>query len=188
MTRNALAGGSDHFKPRSSPWVRLSVMRLIGVVPWSGINIACGVCGVSLKDCMFGTFIGCLPWTAVTCQVWRYFTSRNAKNKISSYQIGDILQTVASTPTPTPQTLSSLLASPEIIFKLVFLSVLSLAPILGHTHLRAMIPISTRSPNLEEQETKWTSVNDWRTKTAISAQPQKDQHSINILKQEKIRD
>ena len=69
MTRNALAGGSDHFKPRSSPWVRLSVMRLIGVVPWSGINIACGVCGVSLSDCMLGTFIGCLPWTAVTCQV-----------------------------------------------------------------------------------------------------------------------
>jgi hypothetical protein len=111
----------------------------------------------------------------------------NAKNRFSSYQIGDILQTVASTPTPTPQTLSSLLASPEIIFKLVFLSVLSLAPILGRTHLRAMIPISTRSPNLEEQEMKWTSVNDWRTKTAISAQRQQNQHSINNS-QEKSRD
>lgn len=73
MTRNALGGDSDsdHLKPKSSPWVRLSIMRLIGVVPWSGINIACGVCGVSLTDCMLGTFIGCLPWTAVTCQVWR---------------------------------------------------------------------------------------------------------------------
>lgn len=112
----------------------------------------------------------------------------NAKNKISSYQIGDILQTVASTPTPTPQTLSSLLTSPEIIFKLVFLSVLSLAPILGRTRLRAMIPISTRSPNLEEQEIKWTVVNDWRTKTGLSAQRQRDQHSINILSEEKSRD
>ena len=112
----------------------------------------------------------------------------NTKNIISSYQIGDILQTIASTPTPTPQTLSSLLASPEIIFKLVFLSVLSLAPILGRAHLRAMIPTSTRSPNLEEQEIKWTSVNDWRTKTAISAQRQLDQYSINILSQEKSRD
>jgi hypothetical protein len=101
-----------------------------------------------------------------------------------SYQIGDILQTVASTPSPTPQTLSSLLASPEIIFKLVFLSVLSLAPILGRAHLRAMIPISSRSPNLEEQEIKWTSVNDWRTKTAVSAQRQED----HILSQEKSRD
>lgn len=78
MTRNALGGDTDKDhpdtpgsgpKPKSSPWVRLSVLRLIGVVPWSGINIACGVCGVSLVDCMLGTFIGCLPWTAVTCQV-----------------------------------------------------------------------------------------------------------------------
>jgi hypothetical protein len=175
MTRNALGGSSDHFKPRSSPWVR----------PWSGINIACGVCGVSLVDCMFGTFIGCLPWTAVTCQVWRYPISQ-LKINFQSYQIGDILQTVASTPSPTPQTLSSLLASPEIILKLVFLSVLSLAPILGRTHLREMIPTSTRSPILEEQEIKWTVVNDWQT--GMSAQRQRDQHSINILSQEKSRD
>jgi hypothetical protein len=76
MTRNALEGDSDldldnSAKPRSSAWVRLSVLRLIGVVPWSGINIACGVCGVALTDCMLGAFIGALPWTAVTCQVKR---------------------------------------------------------------------------------------------------------------------
>lgn len=50
-------------------WVRLVVMRLVGVVPWSGINVACGVCGVSYFDCFVGTFIGTMPWTAVTCQV-----------------------------------------------------------------------------------------------------------------------
>lgn len=53
----------------SGVWVRLSVLRLVGVVPWSGINIACGVCGVPMWDCMLGSFIGTLPWTAVTCQV-----------------------------------------------------------------------------------------------------------------------
>lgn len=83
MTRNALEGDSDSdldefgnsSKPRSSAWVRLSVLRLIGVVPWSGINIACGVCGVAITDCMLGAFIGALPWTAVTCQVrWGCFT------------------------------------------------------------------------------------------------------------------
>jgi hypothetical protein len=126
------------------------------------------------------------PQLHVRYDVFTFFTI--AKNKFTSYQIGDILQTVASTPTPTPQTLSSLLASPDIIFKLVFLSVLSLAPILGRTHLRAMISISTRSPNLEEQEVKWTLMNDWRTKTAISAQRQQDQHSINNFSQEKSRD
>lgn len=76
MTRVALSG-SNHdipeseteLHPKSSAWIRLSVLRLIGVVPWSGINIACGVCNVRLADCMLGAFIGCLPWTAVTCQV-----------------------------------------------------------------------------------------------------------------------
>jgi hypothetical protein len=98
------------------------------------------------------------------------------------FQIGDILQTVASQPTPTPQTISSLLASPEIIFKLVFLSVLSLAPILGRTRLRAMIPISSSSPNLEEKEIKWTLVNDWRTKIGISVQRQRDTMNIQEKK------
>ncbi|TFL00471.1 snare associated Golgi protein-domain-containing protein [Pterulicium gracile] len=124
MTRAALQG-SSRSKPDStvqSAWIRLSVLRLIGVVPWSGINIACGVSGVPLFDCMLGAFIGTLPWTAVTCQ------------------IGDILQTVASHPSsPASQPVSALLASPAIITKLILLSVLSLAPILAKDRLKALI-------------------------------------------------
>ena len=56
-------------KATSPTWVRLTVLRLVGVVPWSMINIACGVLGVALCDCSLGTFIGAIPWTAVTCQV-----------------------------------------------------------------------------------------------------------------------
>ncbi|KAG5732370.1 hypothetical protein E4T56_gene11513 [Termitomyces sp. T112] len=148
MTRNALEGASDadeaSAQGRSSPWVRLSVLRLIGVVPWSGINIACGVCGVSMTDCMLGAFIGCLPWTAVTCQ------------------IGDILQTVASTPSPSPQSISDLLTTPDIILKLIFLSFLSLAPILARDRLRLLIS-SPRHISAEEK-TRWAWVQQWRTK------------------------
>lgn len=75
MTRNALegdAGLDTSAKAKSSAWVRLSVLRLVGVVPWSGINIASGVCGVAISDCILGSFIGSLPWTAVTCQVREY--------------------------------------------------------------------------------------------------------------------
>ncbi len=61
------SGGS--VKAPSPTWVRLSVFRLVGIVPWSGINVACGVLGVALWDCSLGTFIGAIPWTAVTCQV-----------------------------------------------------------------------------------------------------------------------
>lgn len=66
---DADSGTSASTKASSPVWVRLTVLRLIGIVPWSGINVACGVLGVGLWDCFLGTFIGAIPWTAVTCQV-----------------------------------------------------------------------------------------------------------------------
>ncbi|CAE6404598.1 unnamed protein product [Rhizoctonia solani] len=119
----ALQGsGNEKSAKRTPTWVRLVVMRLIGVVPWSGINIACGVCRVSFVDCAIGAFIGTLPWTAVTCQ------------------IGDILQTLAVGSTSgNPQTLSSLLGSPSIVFKLVVLSLLSLGPVLYRNKLSELL-------------------------------------------------
>ncbi|KAG6917907.1 hypothetical protein DXG01_000516 [Tephrocybe rancida] len=174
MTRSALEGGSgdeaESGKTRSSTWVRLSILRLIGVVPWSGINIACGVCGVSIADCMLGSFIGSLPWTAVTCQ------------------IGDILQTVASTPSPTPQSISSLLTTPDILLKLVFLSFLSLAPILGRDRLRLLI--SSPRPLSTEEKTKWAWVQQWRTKLRSKSKTRAQQREqslkeLAVLVQEK---
>ncbi|KAG8956546.1 hypothetical protein FRC04_000024 [Tulasnella sp. 424] len=111
-------------------WVRLTVLRLVGVVPWSALNLACGICDVPLWDCAIGGFIGMLPWTAVTCQ------------------IGDILQTVASSTASEEaagQTLSSLLTSPSIIFKLVFLSLLSLGPVLLRDKLSELLSGSRKS-------------------------------------------
>ncbi|KIM68778.1 hypothetical protein SCLCIDRAFT_105212 [Scleroderma citrinum Foug A] len=159
MTRHAIEGESNlstSTKAKSSAWVRLSVLRLVGIVPWSGINIACGVCGVALSDCILGAFIGCLPWTAVTCQ------------------IGDILQTVASAPLPPQETVSSLLASPYIIFKLVVLSFLSLAPILGRERLRALI---SRSPSAQpdgarlDRQDRPNWVSRWQTKIRLPSRP-----------------
>ncbi|KIJ70029.1 hypothetical protein HYDPIDRAFT_78000 [Hydnomerulius pinastri MD-312] len=177
MTRNALEGESDLStgpKPKSPAWVRLSILRLIGVVPWSGINIACGVCGVPLSDCLMGAFIGCLPWTAVTCQ------------------IGDILQTVASAPAPGHQTVSSLLASPDIILKLAFLSFLSLAPILGRERLRALISKSPSSPSDRtrsvgyDRQSRWVWVRDWKTKIRMPSRSRnQDMKKLEELVQEK---
>lgn len=123
----------------TSAWVRLSVLRLIGIVPWSGLNIACGLTGVALRDCALGAFIGTLPWTAVTCQ------------------IGDILQTfgrVSSTMATgvdtQPATIQSVLTQPSILLELVFLSVLSLAPILGRDRLRKLVtPIENSASDKE---------------------------------------
>ena len=148
MTRAALEGStsfslsssgepksSDAMTPggstptNSSAWVRLSVLRLVGIVPWSALNVACGLTGVPLRDCIMGAFIGCLPWTAVTCQ------------------IGDILQMVGQAHSSdglgdgisSSETIGSVLAQPSMIFELVFLTILSLAPILGRSYLSKLI-------------------------------------------------
>lgn len=190
MTRHAIEGSSssshsesESEKPSSSSstssaWVRLSILRLIGIVPWSGINVACGVCGVALYDCVLGSFIGSLPWTAVTCQ------------------IGDILQTVARSPSPggllsgngtalgeKGQTVQDLLTSPEIVAKLVFLSFLSLAPILGRDRLKALVSSKVTAAGKEsesveeggyekeegeqERRGRWAWVREWREKIRV---------------------
>ncbi|KAI0068776.1 hypothetical protein BV25DRAFT_1768016, partial [Artomyces pyxidatus] len=155
LARSAFESDSSATTTSKSPaWVRLTVLRLIGIVPWSGINVACGVIGVTLVDCAIGTFIGSIPWTAVTCQ------------------IGDILQTVASTPSPNPQTISSILTSPSIIIKLTFLSVLSLAPVLGRDYLRAWLSTATSSAadgTNQERVPRWTWVKEWRAKVRVSS-------------------
>lgn len=169
MTRIALEGESNLSTGKNSKsptWARLSVLRLVGVVPWSGINIACGVCGVAISDCLLGAFIGCLPWTAVTCQ------------------IGDILQTVASTTSPSQQTVSSLLTSPDILVKLAFLSFLSLAPILGRERLRSLIsasssPQSNRSSlTQEERVSRWTWVQEWKVRLSSHSRTQREEHQL----------
>ncbi|KAG9011567.1 hypothetical protein FRB94_008136 [Tulasnella sp. JGI-2019a] len=117
---------SQPSSPAPTPiWVRLTILRLIGVVPWSALNLACGICNVPLWDCAIGAFIGVLPWTAVTCQ------------------IGDLLQTVAvktsTSPDAPAETLSSLLSSPSIIVKLIVLSLISLGPVLLRDKLGSII-------------------------------------------------
>lgn len=162
MTRSAIEGDSNSddstTTKHSQAWVRLSILRLIGVVPWAGINIACGVCGVAIRDCFLGSFLGSLPWTAVTCQ------------------IGDILQTVASNPSPTQQSVRGLLTSPQILSKLVFLSILSLAPILGRNQLRQWVSASVVSASSsalrdmdrpEERISRWAWVKDWQSKIRV---------------------
>ena len=91
---------------------------------------------------MLGAFIGSLPWTAVTCQ------------------IGDILQTVslrsagdvARDGLSKTATVSSVLAQPSMIFELVFLTVLSLAPILGRDYLRRWISSDSSETSSSEAE------------------------------------
>lgn len=147
LTATSSSSSATSTSAKTPTWVRLSVLRLVGVVPWSALNVACGITGVALFDCATGAFIGTLPWTAVTCQ------------------IGDILHTVGVVSAngsvddsfgegiSKSATLSSVLASPQIVFELIFLSILSLAPILGRRQLRRFISPSREDTAIVELAT-----------------------------------
>ncbi|EPQ59462.1 hypothetical protein GLOTRDRAFT_55479 [Gloeophyllum trabeum ATCC 11539] len=145
LTRSVLEGSSSSSPSNasSSAWVRLSIMRLVGIIPWSGINIACGLAGVPLLQCLLGSFIGGLPWTAVTCQ------------------LGDILQSMAVGDN-VGVGVGEMLARPEMIARLVFLTVLAGAPVLGKEKLKAMITPSEDA--MTERGRRWAWVKEWRAR------------------------
>ncbi|KAJ9105450.1 hypothetical protein QFC21_001821 [Naganishia friedmannii] len=108
-------------------WRRLLVMRAMGLVPWSGMNVACGVVGVNPMTFLLTTAAGTASWSYVTASV------------------GDILHQMAipastgvgmdGLPLADPnamggQSLSSLLRDPALVFKMVVLSLISLIPVL----------------------------------------------------------
>jgi hypothetical protein len=101
-------------------WRRLLVMRAMGLVPWSGMNVACGVVGVSWLTFLLTTAAGSASWSYVTASV------------------GDILAQLALPKEPgngdtdpnAGQSISSLLQDPALIAKMVILSLISLIPAL----------------------------------------------------------
>ncbi|KZT20400.1 hypothetical protein NEOLEDRAFT_1158703 [Neolentinus lepideus HHB14362 ss-1] len=144
LTRSALEGSSasSSSNASSSAWVRLSVLRLVGIIPWSGINVACGLAGVPLMQCLLGSFIGGLPWTAVTCQ------------------LGDILQSVAVGDN-VGVGVGQMLARPEMIARLIFLTLLAGAPVLGKEKLKSMVT-PAESDEMTERGRRWAWVKEWR--------------------------
>lgn len=106
----------------SSPtrvWRRLLVMRAMGFVPWSGMNVACGVVGVDWRVFWLTTAAGSASWSYVTASVGNIL-SRLALPQTASIAEGNTLP---------GESLTSLLRDPVLIAKLVFLTLLTLLPV-----------------------------------------------------------
>ncbi len=107
-------------------WRRLLIMRAMGFVPWSGMNVACGVVGVDWKVFWLTTAAGSASWSYVTASVGNIL-ARLAIPSASSMSDG-----------VTGDSLTSLLRDPVLIFKLVLLSALTLVPVI----LKRRSPVS----------------------------------------------
>lgn len=138
---------------RPNVWTRLFVMRTMGFVPWSGMNVACGVVGVDWRIFWITTAGGSLSWSYVTASV------------------GNILGSLAL---PTQgedgaeikgESLTSLLRDPVLISKLFGLTVLTMLPVLIKRRIR-------RRPTGDDTDSDDDSLSDAPTPT--SPQP----HSV----------
>jgi hypothetical protein len=150
LVRSALNGSATDPSPKVSPgsqqpsssvWKRLLVMRAMGLVPWSGMNVACGVVGVNPITFLLTTAAGSASWSYVTASV------------------GDILAQLALPDGADEggQTIASLVQDPALIAKMVVLSLISLVPALfkvsavillaGSTLSDRLYPLSLDSPD-----------------------------------------
>ncbi|WVR07960.1 hypothetical protein IAU60_005003 [Kwoniella sp. DSM 27419] len=108
---------------KSTVWRRLLVMRAMGFVPWSGMNVACGVVGVDWRTFWLTTAAGSASWSYVTASVG-HILARLAVPSASALDSGVLASEVPG------ESLTSLLRDPVLIFKLIFLSAISLLPVI----------------------------------------------------------
>ncbi len=116
---------------RPTVWRRLLIMRAMGVVPWSGMNVACGVVGVNWMTFVATTAVGSASWSYVTANVGDIL-AQLALPKDTAIDGFDQQATMASGVNDINggQSLSGLLRDPALVGKLVLLSLLSLLPVL----------------------------------------------------------
>lgn len=164
------AATSQSSPKATSPWMRLALLRLIGVVPWSGLNIASGIVRVSLLDCFLGAIIGCLPWTVVTCQV------------------GDILNALSDGMDESERTVMQVLSSWEVLLKLGLLTVLSILPMLGRGMIKKVltngseVTLAPESVVNEKQKSK----RDWHWPRRIPLRILRVRNATGSVDEEKL--
>jgi len=108
--------------PSGSVWRRLLIMRAMGFVPWSGMNVACGVVNVDWRVFWLTTAAGSASWSYVTASVGNILSRLAIPTAAldSAAGGGEMID---------GDSLTSLLRDPVLIAKLVFLSGLTLLPV-----------------------------------------------------------
>ncbi|RXK37982.1 hypothetical protein M231_04768 [Tremella mesenterica] len=114
-------------------WRRLLIMRAMGFVPWSGMNVACGVVGVDWKVFWLTTAAGSASWSYVTASVGNILSRLNIPTSGTGTEFDG-----------QGESLTALLRDPMLIGKLVILTCLTLLPV--------VLKRRTSSPSTKEYE------------------------------------
>jgi hypothetical protein len=139
-------------------WRRLLVMRSMGIVPWSGMNVACGVVGVNWKTFWLTTAAGSASWSYVTASVGNIL-SRLALPKTADGMDDERMH---------GESLTSLLRDPVLIAKLVFLTGLTLLPVIIK---RRSTPPITKDDKIVAEAITNPAITNLRTANGTGASP-----------------
>ncbi|ORY34635.1 hypothetical protein BCR39DRAFT_513720 [Naematelia encephala] len=109
---------------KANVWRRLLIMRAMGFVPWSGMNVACGVVGVDWKTFWLTTAVGSASWSYVTASVGNILSRLAVTSSTTTLSMEGNEEMLGG------ESLTSLLRDPILIAKLILLSLLTLIPVL----------------------------------------------------------
>ncbi|GHJ84461.1 hypothetical protein NliqN6_0863 [Naganishia liquefaciens] len=132
--------------PSKSPaeptvWRRLLIMRAMGLVPWSGMNVACGVVRVNPITFLLTTAAGTASWSYVTASIGDILHQMALPGQVGAGLPGGAAD--------GGQSLASLVRDPALIFKMVVLSLISLIPVLFKSRSS---PVEQAPPPLEAED------------------------------------
>lgn len=167
--RRALSPGRAHAPGRSvmisnsrgsgdaNLWSYLLILRVLPIVPYGLMNIACGVLGVPLTPYALTLAVGSIPWNFVTCQV------------------GDILQEIVEA-IPLEggagggmREITKHIWNRDMIIKLVLLSAASLLPMVLSRYLKRDKGYEAVSPEDDEENERHTMAEQHTTHVSARA-------------------
>lgn len=132
-------GKGTKSKSKNSLWSYLLVLRLLPVVPYGLMNIACSVLRVPLLPYTVTLGLGSIPWNACTVQVGDLLAEVASALPVVTASVADQMDSggfspVGTTQSPVAQSgmraISEKIWNKEMMFKLVLMSLVSLAPML----------------------------------------------------------
>ncbi|KAJ9477781.1 Golgi apparatus membrane protein TVP38 [Pseudozyma hubeiensis] len=125
-------GGSN-----GNVWTYLLVLRVLPIVPYGLMNIACGVLGVPLAPYAATLAVGSIPWNFVTCQVGDLLQEIvEALPVDDAMTVGGLKDKAASSAGGGMRAIVDRIWNREMMIKLVLLSVASLLPMVLGRYLK----------------------------------------------------
>lgn len=117
-------------------WTYLLVLRVLPIVPYGLMNIACGVLGVPLAPYAGTLAVGSIPWNFVTCQVGDLLQEIVEALPIQDVTVSGLKDNAKSSAGGGMRAIVNRIWNREMVVKLVLLSLASLLPMLLSRYLK----------------------------------------------------